>query len=191
MKKKRNRKPGSKTRASTPVLKPTIKRIPAPEFVTGERRWFVVLVNPQKWRVAASELANAGMVAFSPTTARTVTARGKERDYEKPLMPGYMFASHPAGFMSVAGLDGVRGYLSIDGFPAFVPWSALSRIVDYLATPPEVVTKVPSLGDVVRIMSGALEGHCVVVTNVAGGNVVANAFGGRVKIPLENVQFAA
>ena len=195
MTKKRRRRNGSedrrKTNYTTTALKPGIKRIPAPEGVTGDRRWFVVLVNPHKWRVAASELESAGMVAFSPTTARTVIARGKEREYEKPLMPGYMFASHPAGFRSVAGLDGVRGYLSIDGAPAYVPWAALSRIVDYLAAPSDVVAKIPSIGDVVRIMRGALEGHCLVVTGLSGANVVANAFGGKVKIPLENVQFAA
>ena len=169
-----------------------VERVPAPECVTEEKPWFIAVVTTNKWRVAAKELEGAGMIAFNPLSVRKVHLRGKDKAYEKPVMPGYMFVSPKEGYpFSLRGLDGVVGYLSINGAPAIIPWEAVKRIVDYLALPVETVARVPVIGDCVKVIAGTMEGYRVVVASVDGADITAEAFGKRLKIPVRSIELAA
>lgn len=90
----------------------------------AERKWFVVVTDPQKERSVCDDLRRDGIEPFAPLIRSAIIRKGKKRIVSRQLLPRYVFAGLPQPqppFRVVLEAHGARELLGRSGSPVEVP----------------------------------------------------------------------
>lgn len=102
-----------------------------PEAAPAERKWFVVVTEPQKERSVCDDLRRDGIEPFAPLVRSTLVREGKKRIVTRPLLPRYVFAGLPLPlppFRAVLKAHGAREILGRSGSPVEVPVAIVAAL---------------------------------------------------------------
>lgn len=140
--------------------------------------WLPVLTMPQRDFAAVSHFRAQGMRAFAPERITRRHMHGRLREYRYPMVPGIVYACFERvprwHVMRRRGL--VRGVLSMGGVPCVLPWAVVQRLrglPEALAEQEaaEIEAARVKAGDVARLLTTALAGYMVEVTDAREGRV--------------------
>ncbi len=133
--------------------------------------WYALRVSTRSEAKVIKGLSEIGCESYCPMETRWVThARQTERK-DRPLLPGYIFASlTDAHIWRVNRLDGVQGIIGAGGSPMPIPdrFVGLLALHEWLGafdrTMPYTELKLrPAPGMAVRVTTGPLKGALAVV----------------------------
>jgi transcriptional antiterminator RfaH len=159
-------------------------------------RWVAVSTKPHQEKQAESYIGQLGIECFLPQLEERKIVRRVRKTCISPLFPGYLFARIDPleQYRMVKYAKGVRTIVEFGSSPAFVDDQLIdsirSRMVGGLIRLPQ---ELPRSGEVVRILSGPLEGmEAVFHGNVSGSQRVmlllrAIAYQARLVVPREMV----
>jgi len=95
-----------------------------PKGAPPDRKWFVVVTDPQKERSVCDDLTREGIEPFAPLVKSLVIRKRVKCLVTRPLMPRYVFAGLPLPlppFRVVLEAHGAREILGQSGAPVEVP----------------------------------------------------------------------
>lgn len=138
-------------------------------MLESDQAWYAVRSKPRREEFAQDQLIRRGVETFLP---RVVEHTRGAQPLVGPLFPGYLFAriSLESQFTSVIWAPGVHNMVAFGDAPIAVE----AEVIDFLVArcgAEGVVRRMPSFaeGDVVRVVSGPLEGLMGIVQCGASG----------------------
>jgi len=165
----------------------------------ADRQWYLAETMPTKEIEAQQAMQALGCGSIVPM--RTVWRRQKHRQAKiKRTMPA--FTRHIfiapltlSTWRLIFECELIRGVLSLEGMPKAIPLLALTEFIDRMAPdmmPPDAARHMQSRlefqeGDRVEVLSGALSGYMVDVSEIRGqrATVLAELFGERRAVIVE------
>lgn len=102
-----------------------------PVAAPAERKWFVVVTEPQKERSVCDDLRRDGIEPFAPLVRSIAIKRRRKCVIERPLLPRYVFAGMPQpqpSFRVILKAHGAREILRHAGCPAAVPTAIIDDL---------------------------------------------------------------
>lgn len=86
-------------------------------YVPGPARWYALRVRPQREDQAEAWLSMRGVYGFHPVLMRKVRRHGRDREYARRYLPGYVFARFPGDPLvhEVLSCPFVMGALTLQG----------------------------------------------------------------------------
>lgn len=161
--------------------------------------WYLIQSKVHHENVAHSNLQQLGVQAFYPRFTRAKTFRGKFRNVEEALFPGYLFVRIDASteFRKVAYAQGVLRVVTFGSKPAMVSEDIIrsiqSRIHDGAAVViPDSPLKVKP-GQIIRVQKGPFNGLEAVFEHEISGTqrvallLKAVAFQGKIIIDRHSI----
>lgn len=137
---------------------------PAQDEESRTAVWFACHTRSRHEKRACAQLEVRGFEAFLPVIVRTTRWADRTRRVRWPMYPGYIFVRCPPVEMTTAlGIPAIAGVVRFDGRPAVIPDEELDNIRGFAAALAKwdgdpVLTQLPDVGQVVRVVSGPFKG---------------------------------
>jgi len=157
--------------------------------------WAVVQLQPRREAFALSMLARADFTVYAPRLREWRTVRGRQRQHELALFPGYAFLLVRLQWHAARWCPGVVR-LVMDGLhPAKVPDAVIEeiRIREHNGAI-EIPRRQLKAGDRVKILSGPFNGQLAIYAGMSGLDRVAvllQILGGMVRVTVAREQVEA
>ena len=154
--------------------------------------WFLVQLKPNSAHIAERNLQRQGFRTFLPLEQRTEKRNNRFVTIERPLFPGYIFASLEAGgglWRSVNSTHGVTRLVSFGKEPAAVPAQLIAELMQRCDSrgrllPPELLQP----GDQVTLTTGPFASFVAEVERIAPDPrvwVLMEFMGGQARVAVE------
>jgi transcription antitermination factor NusG len=127
---------------------------------TGEL-WYALLTRARHERTVHRQLMQKQIPAFLPTIGHWSRWTDRNKQIERPLFPGYCFASfNPSSPLPVLTCAGVIAIVSFGGVPAAIPSAELDSIRRLITSKTTACEPHASLceGALVEVVNGPLSG---------------------------------
>jgi transcription antitermination factor NusG len=144
--------------------------------------WHVAVTQPYAGELAKQHLMRQGFTIFNPVCCVRRVVRGKLEETERPYLPGYIFVMFDVcvdRWQAVNSTRGVKGLLGNGERPYPIKQSAMDILWNevhrrsIVEADAAVARMTPSVGSVVKVMSGVLTGLEGVVAWSRGDRVKA------------------
>jgi transcription antitermination factor NusG len=154
--------------ASQPITSELISGLSA--ISRWDARWFAVQTRPRYERKVAFDLQEKGIKSFVPLYSAKNQWSDRRQTISIPLFPGYAFVHIPSGQgirIAILRTGGVMSFVGSKGLGTPIPDSEIEAVQTILEQRiPFSLHPYTSIGQVVRIRGGALEGVRGLLTKV-------------------------
>lgn len=163
--------------------------------------WYVVATKPHGELHAQTNLIKQGYTVFVPLIKKNRRHARRVDTVLRPLFPGYLFVQFNlknTAWRSINGTIGVRYLLNNNGQPQCIQSSFIETLLGAIDENGAVTHPKPifAKGEVVEIMTGALQGHLATILSAnekSRVRILLSIMGGEVisSISLEDIDKAS